>query len=57
MEQRRVISVIFLAIVIVIALFLYAEYNKPAPPVAPESRIGHTRPVSVQSLRWGGCQA
>src|SRR5512140_1269831 len=30
MEQRRIISVIFLFIVVAIALLLYAQYNRPA---------------------------
>jgi hypothetical protein len=49
MEQRRIISVIFLFIVVAIALLLYAQYNRPAdqsPPTAPTGMI-LSKPISV----------
>jgi hypothetical protein len=49
MEQRRIISVIFLIIVVTVALLLYAQYNRPAkqaPPPARTSMILY-RPISV----------
>jgi hypothetical protein len=49
MEQRRIISVIFLIIVVAVALILFAQYNRPAeqaPPAAPTGMI-LSQPVSV----------
>lgn len=49
MEQRRIISVIFLIVVVTVALLLYAQYNRPAkqaPPFSPTGAI-LSQPISV----------
>ena len=49
MEQRRVISVIFLTIVVAVALLLYAQYNRPPEQVSPAAPTGKilVRQISV----------
>jgi cytochrome c-type biogenesis protein CcmH/NrfG len=49
MEQRRIISVVFLVIVVAMALLLYAQYNRPSAPAAPAAPTGEVslRPLSV----------
>jgi len=49
MEQRRIISVIFLFIVVAVALLLYAQYNRPTKQAPPPASTGAilARPISV----------